>query len=161
MRSIFRYLFPLLLTPTVAFGDWQNTNWGMSMSQVASLTGAHLATPEEQAKWTISRTGEAPGLATDYISGRLPFKAVFYFDQARGLQKVTLHLNNYSQKPELVESVIGKYGPPFDKNISSFGVTMHWIDKSNNLLIDMYDMAAIQSASVIYHPARDRSSSGL
>ncbi|HVC57796.1 MAG TPA: hypothetical protein VND95_17740 [Stellaceae bacterium] len=150
-------LLPLL--PTLALADWQNTKWGMAVSQVSAATGAHSTTADERANWR--RGDNLPLLSMDYVSGNLRFKDLFYFPKLGGLKFVELHLEDYTKKVDLINALIGKYGPPIEKHESDVGMSMRWLDKPDNLLIGFVDLSIISDASVIYNPASNQSSSGL
>ena len=143
-----------LLATFPAAADWQYTKWGMSIDQAARASGnaLRLPNPQEQSKHAVN--GLPPGLVGNYDNGSFRFTVDLYFGRSgNSLSSVHLSLQDYTQWSSLLGALRGLYGEPLEQwRDPRGGGTMRWRDEKGKNEIQVYNMATISHAELIYSP---------
>lgn len=143
-----------------ANADWQYTKWGMSVDQAQRASNGSLRSPnaKEQADKTIQRL--APGLVGIYSTPQYQFNCALYFG-GRGLERVHLGANDYSQRAAIIASLRAIYGEPVETKRDSDQIIYKWRDDRGNNFIQVSDIFFIGNLNIHYTPMRTGAEKGL
>jgi len=143
-----------------ANADWQYTKWGMSVEQAqrASKGSLRFPTAKEQAEKTIQSL--APALVGIHRTPQYQFNCALYFG-GRGLERVNLAANDYSQKEAIIASIRAIYGEPVETNRLRKQIIYKWRDDRGNNFIQVSDIFFIRNLNIHYTPMRTGAERGL
>lgn len=140
----------IMVVPSPALADWQNTTWFMNREQVAAATGASLT--EESGRG--ARLG-ARGL---YEALGYRFESRFYFDEADRLSQVRLVLSDPALCGDLHRTMQGLYGQP----IRQSGDMAEWLPgEDQDGVRVLHPTSGSSACEVLYWPRIRTGAAGL
>lgn len=149
-----------------ASANWQYTEWGMTLAQVAeAASGRAVAmSSEESVANSVADSNEKALLKATYESGQYKFTAVFSFDsRSGGLSSVKLNLVNLDKALELKGSLGAKYGKPAEQGETAVISFARWRDNMDEIEYFCIgnQMLGVSSVSVGYKPRITTDNDGL
>jgi hypothetical protein len=104
----------------MAYGDWQYTQWGMTIAQVQAASQNRLS-PMSQDQQEKTRGFMSDGRSAAMLAGWVDYEhhrylALFYFDlESERLVAVNLNLKSIFDAEEVFGQVTDEYGAPVEK----------------------------------------------
>ncbi|WP_319422406.1 hypothetical protein [Pleurocapsa sp. FMAR1] len=117
-----------------AYANWQFTEWGMSRDDLWKSSPIAMRKDSTLTKCAHSY------YESDWQAGKLKFIACYGFDPANdSLNKIQLHLKDYSERDSFYDALVAKYGQPkINTNLKEIRLIFYeW--RSDTSLITLVD----------------------